>query len=386
VIARETGQFQDVAHELVVNVHLLAQTLNTTDDNEVRAALLRGMLLGLEGRRDITPPAGWKTLTVSLAETSNPELNRLTLRLSQIFGDKAATEKALATLRNRKAPAPQRRDALKSLITQQNQDLSPILKSLLDDPALQIDAIRAFGAVEDESAPALLLKRYPRFDWQSKRATAETLASRKNYALALLAAIKDETVPRADVPAYIARSLSSLLGDKFTAVYGDIKALSKDKAQLIEKYKSLLTTEELAKANAAHGRTLFQAICSACHLLYGEGGQIGPDLTGSNRADVSYILLNMIDPSADIPDAYKLVTVTTNDGQILAGTLAEEDDQRLVLNMVGQKLTVLKSDIATRETAPVSMMPEGLLPALTDSQVLNLVKYLQTTKQIDLSK
>ena len=94
----------------------------------------------------------------------------------------------------------------------------------------------------------------------------------------------------------------------------------------------------------------------------------------------------MIDPSADIPDAYKLVTVTTNDGQILAGTLAEEDDQRLVLNMVGQKLTVLKSDIAARNTAPVSMMPEGLLPALQNSQVLDLVKYLQTTKQVDLPK
>ena len=71
---------------------------------------------------------------------------------------------------------------------------------------------------------------------------------------------------------------------------------------------------------------------------------------------------------------------------MLVGTLAAEDGQRLVLNTVGQKLTVLKSDIDTRSLSPLSMMPEGLLPALPDSQVRDLVKYLQTTQQVDLPK
>ncbi len=134
------------------------------------------------------------------------------------------------------------------------------------------------------------------------------------------------------------------------------------------------------------GRVVFQTACAACHQLYGEGGVIGPDLTGSNRADIDYILQNMIDPSADVPDAYKQVTIITKGGQILVGTLAEEDDQRVVLNTVGQKATVLKSDVASRIISPMSMMPEGLLPTLQDSQVVDLVKYLQSTKQLTLSK
>ena len=113
---------------------------------------------------------------------------------------------------------------------------------------------------------------------------------------------------------------------------------------------------------------------------------LGPDLTGSNRADLSYILLNMIEPSADIPAAYQLVTLHTKNGQVLGGTVAQEDDQRVVLNMVGQTATVLKSDIRKREISPLSMMPEGLLPTLKDAQVLDLVKYLQTTEQVDLPK
>ena len=120
--------------------------------------------------------------------------------------------------------------------------------------------------------------------------------------------------------------------------------------------------------------------------MYGEGGIVGPDLTGSNRGDLNYLLLNIIDPSGDIPDAYKMVTVTTNNGQVLTGSVTKEDDQRLVLSMVGQKTTVAKSDIKSRETSNVSMMPEGLLKTLTPNEVLNLFKYMQTQEQVALPK
>jgi putative heme-binding domain-containing protein len=154
----------------------------------------------------------------------------------------------------------------------------------------------------------------------------------------------------------------------------------------MERYTALLTPANIAKASPSRGRLVYAASCSACHQLYGEGGALGPDLTGSNRADLSYILLNMIEPSADIPEAYQLVTLHTKSGQVLGGTVAQEDDQRVVLKIVGQTSTVLKSDIAKREVSPLSMMPEGLLPTLQDQQVLDLVKYLQTTEQVSFPK
>ena len=116
--------------------------------------------------------------------------------------------------------------------------------------------------------------------------------------------------------------------------------------------------------------------------MYGEGGVIGPDLTGSNRADKDYILLNIIDPSFDMPEAYRMVTIQKKDGQILTGNVVEEDQQKVVLSMVGTKLTVLKVDIKKRSVSPVSMMPEGLLDNLSDTEFYNLIKYLQTEKQV----
>ena len=71
----------------------------------------------------------------------------------------------------------------------------------------------------------------------------------------------------------------------------------------IAKYKKLLTPGFVAKADASRGREVYNRTCLSCHIMFGEGGKVGPDLTGSNRGDLDYLLLNILDPSGDIPDA-----------------------------------------------------------------------------------
>ncbi len=369
-----------------ISLELLAKSLASTDNTDTQLALLKGILTGLEGRRDVGTPKNWSLTKEHLSKSGNAEVATQLQRLGQIFGDRGATQKAIATVRDSKAPADSRRDALKSLVTQKAPELKGILPTLLDDTGIQIDAIRAYSAIEDPKAANLLISRFPKMNAGARIATIETLATRETYATSFLAALKSNKIPKAEIPAYVARNLTNLLGNKFTDFYGDIKALSEDKAKLIAKYQKLLTADRLSKADSHRGRLIFQTSCSVCHTLYDTGGVIGPDLTGSNRADLNYILLNMIDPSADIPDAYKLVTITTKSGQILTGTLSAEDDQKITLNMVGQKQIVIKSDVASREVSPYSMMPEGLLPTLQDEQVLDLIKYLQTTTQVELPK
>jgi putative heme-binding domain-containing protein len=361
---------------------VVIEALLHTESPATESALLKGMLEGLVGRRDVSAPAGWSEVSERLGSRADEDISRMALRLGQIFGDEAANERALATLKNRQAPLPRRREALRSLITQQYAGLPNALKLLIADDGLRLDAIRAYASFKIPDAPGILLSKYSQFDEAAQRAVVETLASRKEYAQRLETALKSGKISSDAIPTYVARSLIDLLGESFTEVYGDIEGLSEDKEALIAKYKALLTEEALAQARPRAGRMVFERTCSACHVLYGEGGKIGPELTGSNRGDLDYILLNMLDPSGDIPDAYKLVTITTKDGQFLAGTIAEEDDQRVVLNSVGLKSTVLKSDIESREASPFSMMPEGLLLSIPDNEVINLVSFLRTTEPI----
>jgi putative heme-binding domain-containing protein len=141
----------------------------------------------------------------------------------------------------------------------------------------------------------------------------------------------------------------------------------------------------LANADPAKGRLIFKATCAACHVLYEMGGKIGPNLTGSNRANLDYILLNSIDPSYDVAKGYKMVILQTVDGRVLSGVIAEENDQRIILKTVQQPtVVILKSDIEDRTISSKSMMPDGQLDKLQPEEVMNLIKYLQTTEQVEL--
>ena len=233
------------------------------------------------------------------------------------------------------------------------------------------------------AAAQLLLNRYEAFDASDRRVVIETLATRIEYAEELLGALRSGAIAKSEIPSYAARTLESMLGSEFSDVYGDIAVLSGDKSALFEKYRNLLTPETMAVADPIQGKAVYDRTCAACHIMYGSGGEIGPDLTGSNRANLDYILLNILDPSDDIPDSYKMVTVTTHDGQTLVGAISEEDGRRVVLNAVGQKQIVAKQDIKSRIVSDISMMPEGLLMTLKDNEVVNLIQYLRTEEPLE---
>jgi putative heme-binding domain-containing protein len=346
--------------------------------------LLQGMLSGLAGRRNVAAPKGWSQLSAKLAKSEDKTVRDLSLQLSQIFGDREAAKRAIALLKDTSADPDARRTALRSLLSQQNKEVAVLLESLLDDAALQIDAIRSYAMVGSKTAPALLLGRYEKMNPQHRRAVIETLASRKGYAEALLAAVKRKAISRDEIPVHVARSLRDILGKRFTEVFGEVKPVAEDREKLIAKYKKLITPESLASADALRGRAVFQKTCAACHLLYGEGGKIGPDLTGSNRANLDYILLNSVDPSYDVPEGYRMVQVITVDGLVINGLVAEEDGARLVLKTVEQpRLVIAKEDIEVRRVSPKSMMPDGQLDAMKPQEVIDLIKYLRTTEQVE---
>ncbi len=369
------------------SLNLLVKTLNSSDSPEVRTILMRGMLSGLAGRRNVDPPEGWKQLRKKLASSEHAEERALLQQLSQIFGDTEAMQQALATVLDAQAELEARRTALRSLLAQQNDQVSMKLESLLDDPAICLDAIRGYASIENSSAPKILLSRYKKLDEPLQRAVIETLATRKSYASGLLNAIESGLIAKKDIPAHVARSLDVLLGDRFIKVFGEVQDLSADRAKLMAKYKAMCSPAAMEKADASRGRAVFAKTCALCHLMYGEGGKIGPDLTGSNRANLDYILLNSVDPSYDVPEGYKMVLIQTVDGRLLNGVVAEEDARRVVLKTVEQpQVVIAKEDIEARKISSKSMMPDGQLEQMKPQEMLDLIKYLRTTAQVEIEK
>lgn len=366
---------------------LLVQTLGRIEDANALQALMRGMVKGLEGQRHVDVPEQWPDVAKKLAAHENAGVRDLTNQLSQIFGDEAAVRKALAVVRDPAATPDERRRQLTMLLDQQHPEASELLVELLDVPELQLQAIRGFAAVENPRAPRLLLQRYPTAAQSLRRAIIETLATRKPYAEALLTAVKSNAVERENVPTHVARGLHTLLGNRFVEVFGEPPSLNADREQQLAKWKQRVTPDVLSKADASRGRVVFNKTCGTCHQMYGVGGKIGPDLTGSNRANLDYLLLNSIDPSYDVPVAYRMTTIVTVDGRVVNGVLAEEDRNRVVLKTVEKpRLVISTADIEERVISRKSMMPDGQLDALKARQVFDLIKYMQTREQVELAK
>jgi putative heme-binding domain-containing protein len=141
----------------------------------------------------------------------------------------------------------------------------------------------------------------------------------------------------------------------------------------------MLKATDLAKADATKGHAIFNAICGQCHKLFGEGQSVGPDLTGSNRGNLDYLLDNVLDPNAVIGKDYQLNIFELKDGRVASGVLKEESPAAYRIAMPGGlEQTITAAEVKTRTLAKVSTMPEGLFDALPVETLQQLVAYLQT--------
>ena len=216
------------------------------------------MIRGLEGLREVPAPKGWTKLSEQLAASDSGAVRERSLALSQIFGDQAAVARALKAVGDPTIETNKRRSILRLLLNQQNRDASNLLRSLLDDPAMALDAIRGYAIVENRDAAKLLLSRYAELDPLQRRAVIETLAARKTYANELLSALKTNDVSPDEIPIQVARSLTEMLGKRFSDVYGTVREVGEDREQLLAKYKKLCNPNAIANANASRGRAVFQ--------------------------------------------------------------------------------------------------------------------------------
>jgi len=356
-------------------VEAVLAALDKQPDNLI--SLLEGMRDALEGRNDLTAPARWSALYQDL-QKGDGKVAGLSEEIAQLFGDTEAARRSLAVLRDENKKGDERRKALTLLASQQRPELEAVLPGLLDDPALRLEAIRAIAQYDNAELGALLLKRFPSLQTEEKREAVLTLSARPRYGRMLTQALKDETVPKADVPVHVARQLRRVVGSGFVETWGPIDELPAAENAAYNKYQRLLTNEAVANADPQKGKMLFQRTCGSCHTMFGQGGIIGPDLTGSNRSNVNYILSNVLNPSEEIQDDYKLVVVTTRDGRTYSGNVVGENTRQLTLRVVGQDAVIInKSDIQSREVTDVSMMPPGLFDMLRDEEVLDLMAYLR---------
>lgn len=388
-LAADAPQAPAAAPE-AAGLNMLVELLVQIEDDAFRRDLLRGVRDAVKGRRSVAMPKAWPQAAPKLRGSGDAEVRELTTYLSLLFGDPQAVDSLRTTARDRKAEAAERVRALESLGQIRAAGLLELLLGLLDDAAVRGSAVRGLAAFDDPGIPAALLDRYAAFDAAVRRDAVATLASRPKFARSLLEGVASGKVPRTDVSAFTARQLAAF-GDAeidrlLAQTWGAVRATTGDKAALVAKYKGLLNASVMKSANPVAGRGVFAKTCQSCHVLFDAGRKVGPELTGSQRANLDYVLSNLLDPNAIVGRDYQVTVVVTDAGRIVSGIVAEENDNAVVIRTANEDVTVPKKEIEVRKQSPVSMMPEGMLEKLPLEEVRDLVSYLASPSQVPLPK
>ncbi len=355
---------------------------------EGQQVVLNEVLAAFEGRVNIAAPESWKPAYDALAKSDNAAIRDKADQIAVIFGDQRVLPKMRELLVNDKAPLEKRQQALDILLRGRDKDAVASFQAIVSDTALRGAAIRALSGYDDAKTPGVVLAQYGKLTEAEKRDAINTLCTRLNYAAALLDAIEKEKLPRTDLHAYNVQALLRFndenLQARIKSVWGEFRATAKDKQELIAKHKANLTPARVKNGDLSNGRRLFAKTCQNCHTLFGEGQKVGPDITGSNRANLDYILENMLDPSAIVGKDYRATIIETKDGRVVTGLIQKETDSAITLRTINDTIVVAKADIEDRKLSELSIMPEGQLNTLTPDEVRDLVAYLGSPAQVAL--
>lgn len=367
-------------------IAMLVDGLASAESVGGRKTILGGINESLRGRRQVRMPERWPAVFRMLLDEGDADLRSQGTALALTFGDASARDVLLDLVTDRAADPDLRREALDALRRARAPGLAGQLRHLIGDPAVRGPALRALADFDDVETPESVLEAYPDLPLAEKRDALNTLASRPFYARALLDAVGQGTVAASDLSADLVRQLRNLDDEAVTAkiaeVWGTVRDTPADRAERIAASKEMLTSSPEVEPDVALGRAVFVKTCAQCHVLFDQGGNVGPELTGSNRADLDYVLSNVLDPSALIGKDYQAHLVATSDGRILTGIIKGESEDAITLLTANETITIPQDEVEERQLSDLSMMPDDLWANLSNHEIRSLVAYLASPAQV----
>ena len=362
------------------NLEPLIEVLAAVKDPQVQLDILTGIQDAVQGQRSVEMPVGWRRAYPILRVSDNGEVRQRSMLLAALFQDQRAIGDLFSALMDGKEATEWRRTALRTLVQLRAPRVQERLSDLVTgNGPLRGDAIRAVAAFEDPRLVAMLIKQYPTLRTREQQDTINTLCSRRESARSLWVAIENKQIPVDDLSAYAVRQLMALedpaINEKLAASWGNLRFTPQDRRTRLAEYKAILTSEKIGVPDLGAGKLVFVRTCAGCHQLFGEGGNVGPKLTGTQRTNLDYLLENLIDPNALIGRDYQVTTVVVQ-GRVITGVVSEESSTVLTMRTPTDTIKVPVDEIEARKKSPVSMMPEGMLEKLTPQELRDLIGYV----------
>lgn len=386
-ILRRLASDWDRNRVLVANVlhrNSIDASVPSTDEQNNRLEeaklILNAVLTGLRGQTHLKQPDNWESTVQQYQQFDDPQVSQMVGELAVLFGDGVALKELRELIANRNGDHTSRLRAIDALAADGDPEAVDVLLSALDDPGVYVRVAGALAGFDDPRVSQELIRRWERLRHGSREAATDTLCSHRSYALDFVRAIVDGRIDATLLTASQVRQLLSFGDSEIKEVleshWGTLNESPESRTAAILKWKTLLTPQNLAAADTDSGASLFRKSCAACHKLYGEGGAIGPDLTGANRNNLDYVLKNIIDPGSVVPKQFTISVIALKSGRIITGVVVAETPNTVTVQTEKDKLVFGISDIEERVRTGRSLMPDGLLDSLNKEQVRDLIAFV----------
>jgi putative heme-binding domain-containing protein len=357
-----------------------AKLFELSPSRESSEILVKGFEAAMEGRSLVGMP------DELLRAMARFDVGSVPLGLRE--GKPEAVKTALQTIADQKARANTRLEYIGILGEVSILESVPVLLGLLDqgaNSALVKAAMNALQHYDDPKIGAQVVARYNQLDAAVQPSAQSLLASRAGWTRQWLEAMEAGQLKPAGVSQNVVRTVRLHKDPEVQRLAGKIfpNLGRPTSAEMEKQIKRLAGVIRGGVGDPYNGRKLFQATCAVCHTLFSQGGQVGPDLTTYKRDELDTLLLNIVNPSAEIREGYENYLVETTDDRSLNGFLVEQNTQVVVLRgLDGQNVALDRKNIVKMGNSGMSLMPEGLLDGLNDQQARDLFAYLRSSQPL----
>lgn len=358
----------------------LVGRLSSAEDIDL---VIDGMDEAMTGRQLTEVPAVLAPLLENLQRTHGHKIKLL--RLAVRCGDVASFERAASFVSDVNQRAEDRATLIGVIGEAKRKESVPILVHLLDKQhtlAIREAALSALSTWIDSEVTNTILSEYLAMPASLQSRARAVLFSRPTSALGFLKAVDAGRIDAKTAPIHQLRGLAQHNNQELNELvekhWGKFTAASAgEKLARIANLRGRVLAQR--SGDAVTGKVVYDKKCALCHALFGEGGKVGPDLTGADRRNRDHMLLSVVDPSAAVRREHMAYTVATTNGRLLTGVVAESTPQTVtLLDAQAERVVLSKSEIEMMNPSPNSLMPEGLLDDLGDVQIQDLFAYLES--------
>jgi putative membrane-bound dehydrogenase-like protein len=339
-----------------------------------------------------------KTVLTSMSAHPN-HINKLLTVAQAYCGDQESLKSALEWARSsvpddgsgeRAKREDLRLRALQAILYRKVQGTPRMLIAgiLAEDQSRSSSAFRgkvldALSSFDDPEVANAVLKAYAGLPGELKPRAVELLTQRPAWTKALLEAVAGKQIPTSVLNVTQLRKLQKSRDTKIaaqvSALFGRVRDRRDPRRERVA--GEILTLVRKTPGNPVSGQAVFKKICAQCHKIYGEGQDVGPEITSSGRNDFDQLISNVFDPSLVIGPGYQATTIATADGRILTGLLAEDGDDRVVIKLQGGQVTTIpRRQVAEMKTSELSLMPDSFESQLTPQEIVDLCAFLSLDK------